>query len=130
VPRPTLFRMTATAQQRESLGAYGESVAARHLVDQGMVVLDRNWRCDVGEIDLVLRDGYVLVVCEVKTRRGDAFGSPHEAVTATKAARLQLLAARWMEARGVRPAEVRLDIVAVVQPGVGAARVDHVRGIG
>ena len=49
--------MTATAQQRESLGAYGEAVAARHLVDQGMVVLDRNWRCDVGEIDLVLRDG-------------------------------------------------------------------------
>jgi len=122
--------MTATAQQRESLGAYGESVAARHLVDQGMVVLDRNWRCEVGEIDLVLRDDEVLVVCEVKTRRGDAFGSPHEAVTTTKAARLQLLAARWMEARGVRPAEVRVDIVAVLQPGAGAARVDHVRGIG
>ena len=122
--------MTATAQQRESLGAYGESVAARHLTDQGMVVLDRNWRCDVGEIDLVLRDGRVLVVCEVKTRRGHGFGSPHEAVTETKAARLQLLAARWMEARGVRPAEVRVDVVAVLQPGAGAARVDHVRGVG
>ena len=121
--------MTATARQRESLGAYGEAVAARHLVDQGMVVLDRNWRCDAGEIDLVLRDGQVLVVCEVKTRSGEGFGSPHEAVTATKAARLQLLAARWMEARGVRPPDVRIDVVAVLQPGRGAARVDHVRGV-
>ena len=121
--------MTATAQQRESLGAYGEAVAARHLVDQGMVVLDRNWRCDAGEIDLVLRDGDVLVVCEVKTRRGDGFGSPHEALTSAKAARLQLLAARWMEARGVRPPDVRIDVVAVLQPGRGAARVDHVRGV-
>jgi putative endonuclease len=121
--------MTATARQKGSLGAYGESVAARHLTEQGMVVLDRNWRCDAGEIDLVLRDGPVLVVCEVKTRRGDAFGSPHEAVTETKAARLRLLAARWMEVHGVRPPEVRIDLVGVVAPGAGAARVDHVRGV-
>ena len=121
--------MTATARQRESLGAYGEAVAARHLVDQGMVVLDRNWRCDAGEIDLVLRDGPVLVVCEVKTRRGLGFGSPLEAVTATKAARLHLLAARWMEHRGLRPAEVRVDLVGVLATGRGAASVDHVRGV-
>ena len=76
-------------------------------------MLDRNWRCDAGEIDLVLRDGDALVVCEVKTRRGDAFGSPLEAVTARKAARLRRLAARWMEEHGVRPAEVRLDLVGV-----------------
>ncbi|RYU12347.1 YraN family protein [Nocardioides iriomotensis] len=121
--------MTATARQRESLGAHGETVAARHLVEQGMVVLDRNWRCDVGEIDLVLRDGQVLVVCEVKTRRDMTHGSPHEAVDATKAARLQLLAARWMEQRGVRPPEVRVDLVAVLAPAAGAARIDHVRGV-
>jgi putative endonuclease len=121
---------STTAGVTRALGAYGETLAARHLVQQGMVLLDRNWRCDVGEIDLVLRDGRVLVVCEVKTRRGHGFGSPHEAVTATKAARLQLLAARWMEARGVRPPEVRIDLVAVLQPRAGAARVDHVKGVG
>lgn len=121
--------MTATARQNSSLGAYGESVAARHLVAQGMVVLDRNWRCDVGEIDLVLREGPVLVVCEVKTRRGQGHGSPHEAVTAAKAARLQLLAARWAEARGLRPTEVRVDVVGVLAPSAGAAEVDHVRGV-
>ena len=121
--------MTATAAHNQSLGSYGEGLAARHLTAQGMVVLDRNWRCDAGEIDLVLRDGPVLVVCEVKTRRGDAYGSPHEAVDAAKAARLQVLAARWMEARGVRPPDVRVDLVAVLAPAAGAARVDHVRGV-
>ena len=121
--------MTATAAHNQALGSYGEAVAARHLTEQGMVLLDRNWRCDAGEIDLVLRDGPVLVVCEVKTRRGDAYGAPHEAVDATKAARLQLLAARWAEHRGVRPPEVRVDVVAVLAPASGAARVDHVRGV-
>jgi putative endonuclease len=57
-----------TAAQRQALGAYGERVAASHLAGQGMVVLDRNWHCELGELDLVLRDGGVLVACEVKTR--------------------------------------------------------------
>ena len=64
--------MTTTAASRKALGAYGETVAARrHLVERGMVLLDRNWRCREGELDLVLRDGDVLVACEVKTRRSD-----------------------------------------------------------
>ena len=88
------------AEQRRSLGAYGEACAARHLTDAGMVVLDRNWRCDAGEIDLVLRDGRVLVVCEVKTRSSSAYGSPLEGVTAVKAARLRRLAARWLAGTG------------------------------
>ena len=54
--------MTATAASRQALGAYGERVAARHLVEQGMTLLERNWRCPVGEVDLVLREGHVLVV--------------------------------------------------------------------
>ena len=81
---------SATAAARRALGAYGESLAARHLVEvQGMVLLDRNWRCDAGEIDLVLRDGPVLVVCEVKTRSSVACGTPHEAVDDAKLGRLQ-----------------------------------------
>jgi len=62
-----------TAQQRQAMGRYGEDRALRHLVSSGMVVLDRNWRCEFGEVDLVLRDGDVLVVCEVKTRATAAF---------------------------------------------------------
>ena len=71
---------TTTAAIKQALGAYGETLAARHLVGQGMVLLDRNWRCEAGEIDLVLRDGDVLVVCEVKTRSSLRYGTPHEAV--------------------------------------------------
>ena len=74
----------ATAAMRQALGAYGEELAARHLRERGLVVLDRNWRCPLGEIDLVLRDGDTLVVCEVKTRSGVGYGTPHEAVTPAK----------------------------------------------
>jgi putative endonuclease len=122
---------TATAAARRALGAYGEALAARHLVDvQGMVLLDRNWRCDEGEIDLVLRDGAVLVVCEVKTRTSAVCGTPHEAVDAAKLARLRRLAVRWMVDRGVRVPDVRVDLVAVLRPRRGPAAVEHVRGIG
>ncbi len=121
--------MTSTAQQRSALGAYGEAVAARHLMDQGMILLDRNWRCELGEIDLVLRDGRVLVVCEVKTRRSTAFGSPLEGVTEQKAARNRRLAARWLTAHDIRPAEVRIDLVGILAPYDGHPRIDHVRGV-
>lgn len=121
--------MTTTAQQRSALGAYGEAYAARHLVEQGMVLLDRNWRCELGEIDLVLRDGRVLVICEVKTRSSSAFGSPLEAVTQRKAARLRRLAARWLADHDVRPDEVRIDMVGVLAPAGGPAALDHVRGV-
>ncbi|HEY0888938.1 MAG TPA: YraN family protein [Nocardioides sp.] len=121
--------MVATAARRAALGAYGESVAERHLRQQGMVVLDRNWRCAEGEIDLVLRERDTLVVCEVKTRSTAVGGSPHEAITPAKLDRLRRLALRWAEAAGARPEEVRIDLVAVTRPARGAALVDHVRGL-
>ena len=114
---------------RGALGRYGEDVAARHLVGLGLVVLDRNWRCPAGEIDLVLRDGDVLVVCEVKTRTSDVCGSPHEAVTPAKLDRLKRLGLIWAEAHGVRPTETRIDLVAVHRPRRGPAEVEHVPGL-
>jgi putative endonuclease len=117
------------AAVRQALGAYGESLAARHLVDRGMVLLDRNWRCEAGEVDLVLRDGDVLVVCEVKTRSSTTCGTPHEAVTTTKVARLQELARRWQEEHGVAAPDVRVDMVCILRPRRGASTVEHVRGI-
>jgi putative endonuclease len=121
----------ATAQARQALGRYGEDVAERYLTDEdhGMVLLDRNWRCTDGELDLVLRDGDVLVACEVKTRTSTVAGTPHEAITDEKLARLKRLAELWAEARGVRPPETRIDLVAVMRPRKGPAQVDHVRGL-
>lgn len=121
--------MTTTARRRNELGAYGEALAARHLVDLGMVLLDRNWRCDQGEIDLVLRDRGVLVVCEVKTRSSTVYGSPLEAVSEQKASRLRRLAARWLASHDVCPGEVRIDLVGVLVPRGAPPEIDHVRGV-
>jgi putative endonuclease len=118
----------ATAR-RLALGAYGERLAAARLVEQGLVVLDRNWRCDAGEIDLVLRDGDVLVVCEVKTRTSTVCGTPHEAVTRDKLDRLGRLAARWMSDHDVHATDVRIDLVAVLRPRRGPSVVEHVAGL-
>ena len=121
---------TTTAATKQALGAYGETLAARHLVEQGMVLLERNWRCETGEIDLVLRDGDVLVVCEVKTRSSLRYGTPHEAVTDDKVARLRRLALRWLEERGVTVRDIRIDLVGILRPRRGASLLDHVRGVG
>ncbi|GAA0279365.1 YraN family protein [Cryptosporangium japonicum] len=113
---------------KQAVGAYGERVALRYLEQAGLVVLDRNWRCAAGELDIVAREGDALVVCEVKTRRGERHGTPAEAVIAAKAARLRRLAMHWIQASGVHPATVRFDVVSVRPQRSGPARVDHLRG--
>ncbi len=127
---PALSPAQRRAEQRVRLGRFGEAFAARHLLEQGMVVLDRNWRCPAGEIDLVLRDGRVLVVCEVKTRSSQAYGSPLEGVDQRKAARLRRLAARWLSEHHLRPDDVRIDLVGVLAAPGAAVRLEHVRGVG
>jgi putative endonuclease len=121
---------TTIGDHRRRLGAWGEGVAARHLTRRGMALLDRNWRCEAGEIDLVLRDGRVLVICEVKTRRSDAFGHPLAAVDAVKVARLRRLAARWLRAHDVRCDDLRIDLVGILAPHDGPVEVEHVAGVG
>lgn len=124
-PPGTLAAMT---KARQAIGAYGERLAERHLVEQGLIVVARNWRCPDGEVDLILRDGDDLVFCEVKTRSGEGFGSPAEAVVGAKARRLRRLAARWLAGSGLHPGGVRFDVVSVLTPPRGAARVEHLRG--
>jgi putative endonuclease len=120
---------------RGALGRYGEDLAARRLRAAGMVVLERNWRCAAGEIDIVARDHDALVVCEVKTRRSRGYQHPMAAVTPAKAARLRRLAARWLSERwlvryGRPPAGgVRLDVIGVLLPERGAPVVEHARGV-
>ncbi|MEH0446664.1 MULTISPECIES: YraN family protein [unclassified Streptomyces] len=116
---------------RGALGRYGEELAARRLAEAGMTVLRRNWRCGrSGEIDIVARDGDMLVVCEVKTRRDGGFQHPMAAVTPKKAQRLRGLAERWIQAHGgAPPGGVRIDLVGVVLPRRGAAVVQHARGV-
>lgn len=118
-----------SATVRSSVGRFGEDVAARHLGEAGFAVLARNWRCPAGEIDIVARDGDVLVVCEVKTRRSDRFGSPLEGVTAQKAARLRRLALAYVHTAGLSGVAMRIDLVGVMVPRRGAPQVEHLRGV-
>ena len=118
------------AERNQGIGAYGERLAAKRLVEAGMVVVDRNWRCPAGEIDLVLRDGDVLVFCEVKTRSSSSYGHPLEAVRPRKAARLRRLGAMWLAAHDVHAHGIRIDVVGVLLSDRGAPEVTHVQAVG
>ena len=109
------------------LGAHGERIAAAYLTDAGLRLLDRNWRCRDGELDIVAREADALVFCEVKTRTGTGFGHPAEAVTAAKRRRLRLLAGAWLAAHDHHAHDLRFDVVGVHVPASGPARVTHLR---
>ncbi len=103
---------------KDVLGRRGEDLAVQFLEQQGLVVLSRNWRCRVGELDVVATDSERLVVCEVKTRSGTWFGEPAEAVTWKKAARIHRVTQAWLAAHQVRWCEIRFDVLSVVaEPG-------------
>lgn len=114
---------------KDALGKYGEDLAARHLVGAGFTILARNWRCPVGEIDIVARDGDVLVIAEVKTRSSLAFGSPAEAITRRKADKLRELALTWLQHNPGRGCGVRFDVLSIVVPRNGPVALDHLRGV-
>ena len=112
-----------------ALGQWGEDLAAEHLAALGMHVLARNWRCDLGELDLVARDvDGTIVFVEVKTRAGTGFGEPAEAVGRVKARKLRTLACRWLlEQRPSGAAELRFDVVGIVRRRGFAPVVTHLR---
>jgi putative endonuclease len=96
----------------KKLGAWGESVAAEHLAAKGYVIVERNWRCQRGEVDIIARSGAQLVFVEVKTRRGRAMGSPEEGLTRQKGQKLIELATIYVAELG-REVDWRIDLVAV-----------------
>jgi putative endonuclease len=101
-----------------SLGARGEDEALRSYLEAGYRLVVRNWRCRIGELDLVLTRGDTLVICEVKTRRGAGFGGGWEAVTAKKQAKIRAVAHAFLIASGSRYDTVRFDVASVaVGPG-------------
>lgn len=112
---------------KDDLGRAGEERAARYLTTNGFRVLDRNWRCPQGELDIVAETAGMLVVVEVKTRASEAFGHPFEAIDRRKAARLWRLALAWIavhptEARG---RSLRVDAIALIGPDPRTARLEH-----
>jgi putative endonuclease len=115
---------------KDELGRRGEQAAVEYLENAGLRILDRNWRCAEGEIDIVAAERQVLVICEVKTRSGTRYGSPLEAISRSKRARLRRLAIRWLVAHGVLFDEVRIDAIGLIRDESGHFQIEHVRGVG
>lgn len=104
---------------RQQVGAEGEKLAAQWYEDNGYELLDRNWRCREGEIDLVMRKGRVISFVEVKTRTSTAFGDPIESVTISKQTRVRKTAIRWLTENGApHRAELRFDVASVTNGDV------------
>ena len=97
---------------RRTLGRHGEELATRHLLAQGYELVTRNWRCEAGELDLVVKDGDTLAFVEVRTRRGQAFGTPEDSITPRKQARLITLADAYVQAADWS-GSWRIDVIAI-----------------
>ena len=119
---------------RQALGVRGEDLAVAELQRQGMEVLERNWRCRLGEIDVVAAErvagSTTVVFCEVKCRSGLGFGDPLEAITWAKLRRLRALAGEWMRAHEVTASDIRVDAIGVLLVRGREPTVRHVRAVG
>ena len=109
------------------IGRRGEDAAAAYLERIGMTLVERNWRCKAGEIDVIALDGESLVLVEVKTRRSTRAGSPEDAVGPTKQKRLVRLAKAYLQHAGLEPVAVRFDVIAIRPLAEDRALLRHYR---
>ncbi len=116
-------RAPGSSDPRALVGTLGEEAALRLYVERGFRPVARNWRCPLGELDLVVERGDLLVFCEVKTRRGSAFGGGFDAVTRAKRRTLRRLAEAFLQSTRASPGRVRFDVASVALAS-GRARVE------
>jgi len=113
---------------KDVLGRAGEDRAARYFEERGYRILARNWRCREGELDLIVATESELVVVEVKTRRGVAYGHPLEAIDARKRLRLWRLATIWMSANRavMQGRRLRIDAIGLIGADPATATLEHI----
>jgi len=111
---------------RRETGILGERLAAEMLTDKGCLIVETNFRCPEGEIDIVALDGDCLVFVEVRARRSRRFGTPEESITLRKKERIRAAAARYREQHDDLPELWRIDVVAVEIVAGRLSRVDHI----
>ena len=127
MPQSRVQAPSGLHRHKQSLGQRGEALAAAHLLDRGYTIVARNWRCPAGEIDIVARDGDCLVLVEVRTRRGGAYGTPEESITPRKQAKMVEVAQTYIQLEGQEDAAWRIDVVAIeIGPRGEIARLNHI----
>ncbi|WP_216893360.1 YraN family protein [Nocardia alni] len=113
----------------QALGAQGEELAAQFLRTAGMEIIERNWRCRFGELDLIAREEDVTAFVEVKTRSGRGFGIPAEAVTFTKQQRIRRLALLWLDQQTGPWRRIRFDVVSVLLIREQEPVIEHLKAV-
>ena len=110
-----------------SLGNVGESIAATFLKGAGFSIVERNFRCVCGELDIIARDGRTIVFIEVKCRNNEIYGPPQLAVTPFKQRQISKAALVWLSKRRLYDAEARFDVVAIVLHEHALPEIEHIR---
>ena len=116
-------------QHNQELGAKGEELAAHYLADAGYTVLERNWRCAIGELDIIAEHAGQIIGVEVKTRSSLGFGHPAEAVNPVKLRRISRLVRRWCVEQRRNPNTVRVDVVAILLEPGQESHIEHLIGV-
>jgi putative endonuclease len=111
---------------RQSLGLWGEQIAADHLERAGWTIVNRNFRSGRQEVDLIARRGGILAFIEVKTRRNDRFGTPLASVGARKRTSIEAVAEAWITRFGHRGLRYRFDVISIIRSGLDGFRMQHV----
>lgn len=113
----------------QALGRLGEQVAVDYLLAHDYTILERNWRCRRGELDIVACKGNAVVAIEVKTRRGTRYGAPLESIGYIKARRLRSLLALWVRERKPGRTRLRIDAIGITYGEGARPRIEHIEGI-
>lgn len=114
------------SDSRQRLGREGENIAEKSLVQSGYRIVERNYRCKLGEIDIIARDGEFLVFVEVKTRTGSSFGSPVDAVNFRKQQQICKTALYYLSAHKLFESPARFDVVAICIEKNGHHQIEHI----
>lgn len=114
-------------ERRLALGAYGEEVAAAYLCEQGYTLIERNFRCPLGEIDIIAKKRLDLIFVEVKTRRSTLFGLPQDAVGVHKQRQLMRVAQWYLKKPGVSRQHPRFDVIAILMRPGQAPEINHIQ---
>lgn len=116
---------------RQQVGQMGEEAASKYLKEQGYNIVETNYRCKLGEIDIIARDGDMVVIVEVRTKTGLAFGRPEESINQEKARKLYRLALQYIQSNYHRDIPSRIDLVAVMlEKSSGQVKeVKHIKNI-
>jgi len=114
-------------EKSKRLGERGEDAAVAYLERTGFTIVERNWRCPAGEVDIIALDEDTLVLCEVKTRKGVSKGTPEDAVTPTKQKRYKRLAAAYVQFAGLDAVNVRFDVITLLVLAEDRALLRHHR---